>query len=60
MDCEVSALMGATNEELWEREGLFSLVDELCKSKHSGCHLNECIITPPATSMDIPIPKTSV
>jgi hypothetical protein len=56
MDCQVSALMGATNEELWERAGIFSLVDELYRSKYSGCQLNESIITPPANSTKFPKP----
>jgi hypothetical protein len=46
MDCQVSALMGAVDEELSERAGMFSLVDELYMSKDSGCQLNESIITP--------------
>jgi hypothetical protein len=29
MDCEVSALMGAADEDIWEREGMYSSVDEL-------------------------------
>jgi hypothetical protein len=41
---EVSALMGATDEEEWEREGLFSIVDELCMSKGGGCKLNDLTI----------------
>lgn len=39
MDFEVSALMGAAGEELWEKEGLFSLVDELCKVIAGCCNL---------------------
>ena len=31
MDSEVSALMGADDEELWEKEGFFTLLDEMCK-----------------------------
>jgi hypothetical protein len=46
MDCEVNALMGATDEELWEREGLYSSVDELCRSKCSGCINKEHINSP--------------
>jgi hypothetical protein len=38
---EVSALMGAIDEEEWEREGLFTTVDELCKLKAGGCSLND-------------------
>jgi hypothetical protein len=30
---EISALMGALDEEEWDREGLFHTVDELCKIK---------------------------
>jgi hypothetical protein len=56
MDCQVSALMGVTDKELWERAGIFSLVDELYKSKDSGCQLNESIITPPANSTEFPKP----
>ena len=36
MDSEVSALMGAADEELWEKEGFFTLVDEMCKDV-MGC-----------------------
>jgi hypothetical protein len=56
MDCQVSALMGAANEELWERVGMFSSVHELCRSKDSGCQLNESIITPPTNSTEFPKP----
>jgi hypothetical protein len=41
MECEVSALMGAADEELWERSGLFSSVDAMCRSKGSGRHIDE-------------------
>jgi hypothetical protein len=34
---EVSALMGAADEAVWEWEGLFTSVDELCKLKGGGC-----------------------
>ena len=56
MHCQVSALMGATDKELWERAGIFSLLDELYRSKYSGCQLNESIITPPANSTKFPKP----
>jgi hypothetical protein len=54
MDCEVSTLMGAADEELWERAGLLSLVDELCMNKQSRCQLNDSIITPPTNSVNFP------
>jgi hypothetical protein len=41
MDTEVSPLMGAADEELWEKEGLFSSVDKMCKLNGSRCHINE-------------------
>ena len=40
MDSEDNALMGAAGEELWEKEGLFSLMDEVCKVNASCCNLN--------------------
>jgi hypothetical protein len=44
MECEVSALMGAADEELWERSGLFSSVDAICRIKDSGRHPAERFI----------------
>jgi hypothetical protein len=35
--------MGAIDEEEWEREGLFTTVDELCNIKVGGCSLNETL-----------------
>jgi hypothetical protein len=37
MDSEVIALMGAADEELWEKEGFFTLVEEMCKDV-MGCN----------------------
>jgi hypothetical protein len=31
MSMEISALMGTADEEVWEREGLFNTVDNLCR-----------------------------
>jgi hypothetical protein len=33
------------SEEVWEREGLFISVDELCKLKGGGCILNDPFLT---------------
>jgi hypothetical protein len=44
MSLEISALMGAANEEEWERVGLFSTVDKLCMNTSGGGNLNEPLI----------------
>jgi hypothetical protein len=31
MSLEISALMGAVDEEVWEHEGFFNTVDNLCR-----------------------------
>ena len=41
---EVNGLMGASDEEDWERECLFNTVDELCNLKKGGYHLSEPLI----------------
>ena len=43
MDSEVNVLMGATDEELWERAGLFNLVDAMCRNKGSRCHIDDLV-----------------
>jgi hypothetical protein len=59
MEHEVNALMGAADEEFWEKAGLFSSMDELCESKHSKCQPNVSFNTPPATTTEFPIPHNS-
>jgi len=56
MDSEVSALMGATNEELWEKEGIFSSVDEMCRFDAGSCHLNVSLNAPSFVSSDLMTP----
>ena len=56
MDSEVSALMGVTNEELWEKEGIFSLVDEMCRFNVSSCHLNVSLNVPSVISSNMMTP----
>jgi hypothetical protein len=52
MDFEDSGLLGASDEEGWDREGLFKAVDELCGlnggQKHLGTTLNSLEPSPPA------------
>jgi hypothetical protein len=56
MDSEVSALMGVTNEELWEKKGILSLVDEMCRFNVSSCHLNVSLNVPSVISLDMMTP----
>jgi hypothetical protein len=58
MESEVNALMGATDEEHWERVGLFASVDELCRSNDKR-HLHNGGINDPFTpSVEFPFPLT--
>jgi len=57
MDSEVNTLMGATNEEIWEREHLYSSVDELCRSKYSGCVNKEHINSRSVNTSKFPLPQ---
>jgi len=43
MSMEISALMGTADEEIWEREGLFNAVDNLCRGLGGAKNLNESI-----------------
>jgi hypothetical protein len=56
MDSEVNALMGAADEELWEKEGLFSSVDEMCRFNVGSCHLNVSLNAPLVISSDTMTP----
>jgi hypothetical protein len=43
MSLEVSALMGTADEDIWEREGLFNIVDNLCRGLGGDKHLNDSL-----------------
>jgi hypothetical protein len=54
MEYEVSGLLGASDEEEWDREGLFKTVDELCEIKAGQRHLVD-----PLLPLDKTLPKLS-
>ena len=55
MESEVSALIGATDEEHWERAGLFASVDELCRSNDKSHLHNGGINVPFTPSVEFPV-----
>jgi hypothetical protein len=59
MEFEASGLLGASDKEEWDREGLFKAVDELCGlnggQKHLGTSLNSLEPSPRHRHLRLPL-----